>query len=354
MKLKPFFILFFMVFALNLEAKEPSLRDKISQMIMVGFHGQSTKDSNTRAMLSDLSYARFGGVMLLGRNIANKAQLKALTKEIKSRQKGVFIAIDEEGGNISRLKDSSFGDGFLSAYDVGNSLDINEATAMYEKIAKNLNEYGINMNFAPVVDLHSDSSPIIGAKKRAYSDNAQKVSLYADIFMDALDKFKVVSVLKHFPGHGNSKEDSHKDKTYSKLTKEELLPYKNAIKSNRAKAVMIGHLYVTNLDEKNPATLSRIIITALLREELGFNGVVISDDMLMRGVGDDVLKDQIIKFINAGGDILLFSEFKIGEKRTADVVYEHIKNAINEEKISVKSIDESYKRIKKLKENFGG
>ncbi|MDL0088358.1 glycoside hydrolase family 3 N-terminal domain-containing protein [Campylobacter gastrosuis] len=342
--------LFFLLICLNLSAKEPNLREQIGQMIMVGFNGLSTNDVGVRAMLSDLGYSRFGGVMLLGRNITNKKSLINLTNEIKKRQKNVLIAIDEEGGYVSRLKDASFQANYASAYDVGVSFDINMATNLYAKMAKNLKECGINVNFAPVVDLHFKASPIIGAKKRAYSQNPQKVALYAEIFMNELEKQGVFSVLKHFPGQGEAKQDSHKDKTYANLTKEGLLPFSKLI--NRAKMVMVGHIFVQNLDEKNPATLSEIVINRLLRQKLGFNGVVISDDMLMRGVGDLPLKEQIIKFINAGGDILLFSEFKIGEKRTADVVYEAINEAINEKKISKERINQSYKRVLKLKEEL--
>ena len=133
------------------------------------------------------------------------------------------------------------------------------------------------------------------------------------------------------------------------LSKDALLPYKDAISTGRAQIIMVGHLFVKGIDEDNPATLSKKIITDLLRNELKFNGVVISDDMLMKGVGDEALAQKVVKFINAGGDILLFSEFKINNQRTADLVTQIIVDAVNEKKISKERIDVSYKRIMALK-----
>lgn len=344
------FILFVAIFALGLNGAEASLRAKVSQMIMVGFNGASTKDAAFRAMLSDAGYERFGGVMLLGRNITNKAQLKSSIKAIKEKSPKIFIAIDEEGGNVSRMKDKSFDGGpYPSAYEVASTLDIKSAYDLYSKMAINLKECGINLNFAPVVDLHDENSPIIAAKQRAFSEYASKVVIYADAFMDAFKEQGVITTIKHFPGHGSSKEDSHKNKSEITLSKDALLPYKDAISTGRAQIIMVGHLFVKSIDEDNPATLSKKIITDLLRNELKFNGVVISDDMLMKGVGDEALAQKVVKFINAGGDILLFSEFKINNQRTADLVAQIIVDAVNEKKISKERIDASYKRIMALK-----
>ena len=326
-----------------LNGAEVSLRAKVSQMIMVGFNGAGTKDAAFRAMLSDAWYERFGGVMLLGRNITSKAQLKASIKAIKEKSPKIFIAIDEEGGNVSRMKDKSFDGPYPSAYDVASTLDIKSAYDLY------LKECGININFAPVVDLHDENSPIIAAKQRAFSEYASKVVIYADAFMDAFKEQGVITTLKHFPGHGSSKEDSHKNKSEVTLSKDALLPYKDAISTGRAQIIMVGHLFVKGIDEENPATLSKKIITDLLRNELKFNGVVISDDMMMKGVGDEALAQKVVKFINAGGDILLFSEFKINNQRTADLVTQIIIDAVNEKKISKERIDASYKRIMALK-----
>ena len=163
------FILFVAIFALGLNGAEVSLRAKVSQMIMVGFNGASTKDAAFRAMLSDAGYERFGGVMLLGRNVTSKAQLKASIKAIKEKSPKIFIAIDEEGGNVSRMKDKSFDGPYPSAYEVASTLDIKSAYDLYSKMAINLKECGINLNFARGVDLYDENSPIIASKQRAFS-----------------------------------------------------------------------------------------------------------------------------------------------------------------------------------------
>ena len=247
------------------------------------------------------------------------------------------------------MKDKSFDGPYPSAYEVASTLDIKSAYDLYSKMAINLKECGINLNFAPVVDLHDENSPIIAAKQRAFSEYASKVVIYADAFMDAFKEQGILTTLKHFPGHGSSKEDSHKNKSEVTLSKDALLPYKDAISTGRAQIIMVGHLFIKGIDEDNPATLSKKIIIDLLRNELKFNGVVISDDMLMKGVGDEALAQKVVKFINAGGDILLFSEFKINNQRTADLITQIIIDAVNEKKISKERIDVSYKRIMALK-----
>ncbi|MBR8462762.1 glycoside hydrolase family 3 protein [Campylobacter sp. faydin G-105] len=348
--MKVFKLFFIAFFTLSSNAAEPTLRQKVSQMIIVGFDGKSTKDASVRAMLSDAGYGRFGGVMLLSRNVQDKAQLTALNTAIKAKQPKIFIAIDEEGGNVTRMKDVSFGSAYPSAREVASSLNINQAAELYVKMAQSLAQIGVNLNFAPVVDLHDDDSPIIGARGRAFSENASKVIFYADVFIRAFAQNNIMTTLKHFPGHGNSRQDSHKQKSIVNIDRNALLPYREM--SHRADMIMVGHLCVKDVDESNPATLSKAVISGILRDELGYNGVVISDDMLMLGAGDEPLKQKIIKFINAGGDILLFSEFKIGDRRTADIVTQHIIDAISEKKISRERIDISYKRIKMLKDKY--
>ncbi|AQW81182.1 glycoside hydrolase family 3 N-terminal domain-containing protein [Campylobacter pinnipediorum] len=345
-----FFLIF--CFLINLYSKEMGLREQISEMIMVGFNGQKYSDKDVRIMISDLHYPRFGGVVLFGRNIQNKSQLTKLINLIKQERQNILVAIDEEGGEVSRLVDSSFGEKTLSAYKVGANFDINSAKIIYEKLAKKLQDCGVNMNFAPVVDLHDVNSKIIGQKERAYSQNSQKVSLYANIFADSLHKFNIINTFKHFPGHGRSKQDSHKEKTYVNITADDIFAYKEAIRLNKIDTIMVGHIFVNNIDDKNPASLSNTIINLMLRKELGFDGVVISDDMLMGGLGNYTLKEKIIKFINAGGDIMLFSEFKIKNKRVGDVVYECILDAIKNGEITKERIKKSYKRIMKLKEKI--
>lgn len=320
----------------------------IAQMIMVGFNGSNLND--TKAVVSDAKYQRFGGVMLLGKNISSKDNLKKITSALKSAQSSIFIAIDEEGGDITRFKDKGGFETFISASEVAKTLDLNAAAELYKKMAGQLKSLGINLNFAPVVDVLNMNSPIIASKNRAYSKNIDEVSLYANEFLDAFNAIGVLTTLKHFPGHGSAKTDSHIAKTViENFDYSELKPYYDAIKRDKAKLIMVSHVYLLDKDAQFPASMSKEIIENLLRRQLKFDGVAISDDMLMGGLKGFTLNQKIINFINAGGDILLFSDFTIGERRTAEYVTQIIVDAVNSKQIKKERIEQSYARIMKLK-----
>ena len=217
-------------------------------------------------------------------------------------------------------------------------------------MAEQLKSLGVNLNFAPVVDVLNMNSPIIASKNRAYSKNIDEVSLYANEFLDAFNAIGVLTTLKHFPGHGSAKTDSHIAKTViENFDYSELKPYYDAIKRDKAKLIMVSHVYLLDKDAQFPASMSKEIIENLLRRQLKFDGVVISDDMLMGGLKGFTLNQKIINFINAGGDILLFSDFTIGERRTAEYATQIIVDAVNSKQIKKERIEQSYARIMKLK-----
>lgn len=328
--------------------EKPTLRKMIAQMIIVGFNG--TTASEAKEAISDAKYQRFGGVMLLGKNIKDKQTLIKLTSEFKSAQKDILIAIDEEGGDITRFKDKAGFKLFDSAAKVAKRLDLVETKELYKKMASQLKDVGVNLNFAPVVDVLNPVSPIIASKSRAFSEDIDKISIYASEFLDAFNEIGVLTTLKHFPGHGSAEMDSHNVKTViENFNYSELKPYYDAIKKDQAKTIMVAHVYLNEEDDKNPASLSPKIITNLLRDKLKFKGVVISDDMLMGGLKGFSLEQKVVNFINAGGDILLFSDFRINGQRTAQYVTQIVVDAINQKKILKERIEESYERIMKLK-----
>ena len=331
--------------------EKPTLRKMIAQMILVGFNGSDPKTA--KEAVSEAKYQRFGGVMLLGKNISDKKNLKALTSAFKEAQEGIFIAIDEEGGRVTRFKDKEGFETFISAQKVAKTLDLAAAGELYGKMAQQLKDVGVNVNFAPVVDALNPKSTIIGSRGRAFSADMDEVSLYASEFMRASQSRGVIAAMKHFPGHGNVEADSHTAKVViENFDYGELKPYFDAVRKNEAKMIMVGHIYLMQRDAELPASLSPAIIDGLLRGELKFDGVVISDDMLMGGLKDFTLQEKVINFINAGGDVMLFSDYKIDGRRTAELVTQLIVDAVGAKQIPKERIEEAYERIMKLKNSI--
>lgn len=331
--------------------EKPTLRKMIAQMIMVGFNGSDPKTA--KEAVSEAKYQRFGGVMMLGKNISDKTNLMALTSAFKEAQEGIFIAIDEEGGRVTRFKDKEGFETFISAQKVAKTLDLGAAGELYGKMAQQLKDVGVNVNFAPVVDVLNPKSTIIGSRGRAFSADMDEVSLYASEFMRASQSRGVIAAMKHFPGHGNVEADSHTAKVViENFDYGELKPYFDAVRKNEAKMIMVGHIYLMQRDSELPASLSPAIIDGLLRGELKFDGIVISDDMLMGGLKDFTLQEKVINFINAGGDVMLFSDYKIDGRRTAELVTQLVVDAVGAKQIPKERIEESYERIMKLKNSI--
>ncbi|HDL19265.1 MAG TPA: glycoside hydrolase family 3 protein, partial [Bacteroidetes bacterium] len=328
-----------------------TLRDKIAQMIMVGFSGTKLDDSLT----VDLSQRNLGGVILFGWNCDNPVQIQTLTAKIRDAAKTPpFIAIDQEGGKVARL---NAGNGFrnsYTAYEIGtmfNSADTAETQA--RTMASWLAESGINLNLAPVVDVNVyPQSPAIGALGRSFSADPAEVSRYAALFIEEFHKKNVICTLKHFPGHGSARNDSHLGFTdvTNTWTESELLPYQNLIAAGYNDMIMAGHLFNATIDSLYPASLSYKTITGLLRQKLNFTGVVVSDAMFMRAVSDNYGFEEAIELaIRAGTDILLYvTNLKDGLSLPLRVI-NCIEQKIQDGVIPESRIDESFHRIMKLK-----
>lgn len=336
------FITFFMFFSLVLaqglfdenttQPNKINIDDKIKAMIMTGL--------GKNADFSDLDYA--GSVILFSRDFNTSSELKTLTDRLHSMS--LKVAIDEEGGKVSRL--AKIGFATPSAKELGAA---NEKTAVnaYLLMAQNLKNHGIDINFAPVVDLHDEKSPIIGALSRAFSNEPKQVAKMAHIFIAQHEKMGILTSLKHFVGHGNASVDTHKGGGSAKADRKALEPYRLLIGNGIAKSVMISHLKITNVDETRPASLSNAVINGLLRSKLHFDGLVFSDDMQMGALDEFSLEQKILGFIGAGGDVMIFSKYQ-DQKVSAKMVFDIIKKAVNSGKISTARINKSYDRIKKF------
>lgn len=325
-----------------------SLEEKIGQMIIAGFNGKKLNyEINT--LVNDLDV---GGIILFSRNIENSNQLKKLTEDINNINKNIplFISTDEEGGRVSRLPNDTTK--FKSAKDIGYKGDTNYAYENGMNLGRTLKEHNINMDFAPVIDIYSNpKNTVIG--DRAFGTDEKIVSAMGIATMNGLKREGVIPVVKHFPGHGDTDIDSHFDlpvvnKSLKQLENFELVPFKEAIDKG-CDAIMVSHILVEKIDSKNPATLSKNIIYKLLREKMNFKGVVITDDMHMKAISNNLsIEEASVKSINAGSDIILIgSDIDITKS-----VIEKIKLAVKNNNITEDRIDESVYRILTLKEKY--
>ncbi|MDD5157685.1 glycoside hydrolase family 3 N-terminal domain-containing protein [Sulfurimonas sp.] len=333
------------------------LKKMIGRMLVVGFEGESLNDNNK--IIKDIKNYELGGVILFDRfyndktkikNISSPEQLKSLTSTLNSSAiKPLLIAVDQEGGKVTRLK-PAYGFGATPSAKVVSELSDYETKNIYTALANTLHEAGINCNFAPVVDLAlNPENKVIYGLNRSYGSDGKTVTRYAKIFMDAQKNKQIISVLKHFPGHGSSLDDSHKgsvdiSKTWSTV---ELEPYITLINSGDADMIMTAHVFNSNLDAKYPATLSYNTNTKLLREKLGFNGVIISDDMQMGAISSSFsLQESVALAINSGVDMLLFGN-QLGFVDT-DKLVEVILGEIKSGAIPFERIQDSNKRVELL------
>ncbi|MEO9482832.1 MAG: glycoside hydrolase family 3 N-terminal domain-containing protein [Ekhidna sp.] len=334
----------------------------IGQMIMIGIGDFNLVDS-TEPIFGEIKNGKVGGVVLYEKNIlfeSPKPELALLVETLqKNAQIPLFVSIDEEGGRVSRMKTRYGFPKNVSAQYLGD-LDNLDSTRYYaNQTAAILSSFGINMNYAPVVDVNINTrNPVIGKLERSYSEDYKEVIQQAFEVISQHNQNGVVPVLKHFPGHGSSQSDTHlglADVTET-WQLEEVYPYKALIDSGAVKAVMTAHIVNKTLDgNKIPATLSRRIVTGMLRDFLNFDGVIISDDMQMGAINNEYgLREAIRLSIEAGVDILMFANNVFDHQRvSATTVHAIIKDLLFEGIISRERIHQSYVRIMKLKAETG-
>ncbi len=340
----------------------PTLRDKIGQMVLVGFRGYEVKQNDPVAV--DAQERNLGSVIffdqemadtqLKGRNIKSPVQVKTLILTLQRFAKTpLLFSIDQEGGRVNRLKSTYGFPETLSHEELGARNDVAFTFCHAEQIAKTLSDLGINLNLAPVVDLDANpNNPIIKGKKRSFHSNPEIVAQHAMEFCKAHRKHGVLTCLKHFPGHGSAMGDTHLG--YVDVTKtwheRELVPFKRLIDAGLADVIMTAHVFNANLDPDRPATLSKKVLQGMLRDKLGYRGLIISDDMEMKAISAHYGLENAIQFgIEAGLDILCFGnnmnyDLNIGEK-----VIGIISRLVADGKISEARIDESYRRVMEAK-----
>lgn len=344
--------------------EEQQLRKDIGEMLLVGFRGTTINDKST--IVRDIRDYYVGSVILFEydaptgtrhRNIQSPSQVKQLCSDLQRYAKGnLLIGIDQEGGNVTRLRTK---DGFPATMTAQASAEAGDKSVENNAliVAKELQEAGINLNFAPCVDVNvNPSCPVIGKMGRSFSAKPEKVAHFAKIWIETQSKKGIVSCLKHFPGHGSAKGDTHAglvDVTET-WTADELIPYRDLIKENKVQMVMVAHVINRDLGDDLPASLSPIIVGEMLRNELGFKGVVVTDDLAMGAITKQYGFEEALKMaIVAGCDLLCLSNN--GTQYDPDMVpqaVEAIVQFVADGEISAETIHAAAERVRALKKNI--
>ncbi len=335
-----------------------SLDEKIGQLLLVGFRGMTPSRDIERAIkdyhVGSIIYFDYDvETKTRDRNISSPAQLKKLSAELQSLSKiPLFISVDEEGGKVSRLKSRYGFESKPSPESLGHK-DLKIVTNSASKLARELRGVGINVNFAPLADVNvNPHNPVIGSLGRSFSSDPHKVERYCEAFIKGQASQNIVSVIKHFPGHGSSDADSHEGlvDVSESWSKAELIPFAGLIQKDSVDLIMSAHIFNRHLDADYPATLSKKTIGGILRGELGYEGVVISDDMNMGAIADHFgLEEAIFLALDAGIDILLFGNNLIYDQDIAAKAHGIIKDLVVKGRLSVERIDQSVSRILSLK-----
>ena len=319
-----------------------TLEEKIGQMFIVcpealnvseNAETAQAVDTVTEVMRENLEKFPVGGIAVFGKNITGAEQLPRFISDLQSNSKyPLFVAVDEEGGNVARVANSGFFNvaSYKSMAEVGKTDNPAKAEEVGRKIGFYLKKIGFNYDFAPVADVNTNPDNIVSAQ------------------LDGLHKSGIIGTLKHFPGHGDTKDDTHSgyvsvNKSWDELKACELVPFISAI--DKADTIMVSHITVTSID-KLPSSLSYEIITCKLRNELGYNGVIITDSMAMGAIADSYTSDiAAVMAVKAGADIILMPE-------SLEKSFNAVLNAVNSGEISISRIEESAERVLTLKAKY--
>ncbi|ETI68758.1 beta-N-acetylhexosaminidase [Neobacillus vireti] len=326
-----------------------SLDDKIGQMILAGVSGTSM-DANANKLISQF---HVGGVIFYKYNFETPGQAVQLVNQLKAGNSSslpLILGVDQEGGRVTRLPGGLVN--FPPNKQIGQVNNPDFSYKVGTRLGQELKEFGLNLDFAPVLDINSNpNNPVIG--DRSFGNNAEIVSKLGIQTMRGIQSQNVITTIKHFPGHGDTSVDSHLDlpivnKSLKELKELELIPFERAIEQG-ADVVMVAHILLPQLDKTNPGTMSKAVMTDLLRKQLGFTGVIITDDMTMGAITEhfDIGK-AAVESVKAGSDIILVGH----DYNNVVKIIDSIKTAVQNGEISKQRLDESVERIIQLKRNY--
>jgi beta-N-acetylhexosaminidase len=339
----------------------PDLAGQAAAMLLVGFRGQELEPSTADDLARGL-----GGVVLFdrdqptggARNVESPGQLAALTAEIAARSGGrVTIAVDQEGGRVARLDDRYGFPPTRSAAELGAG-DPAETESAARALAETLAAAGITLNLAPVVDLDvNHTNPIIGALDRSFSADPAVVAAHALAFVRGHHAAGILTALKHFPGHGSSTADTHLGivDVSDTWSEREIEPFAALVDADEADAILTAHVFNARFDPDHPATLSHATITGLLREQLGYDGVVISDDLQMGAIRDSYGFEEAVRLaINAGVDVLTIANQQVYEADIVERTIDIIVRLVEAGEIDAARLEESSRRVERFRGRVAG
>lgn len=338
-----------------------TLEEKIGQMFIVcpealnvseNAETAQAVDTVTEVMRENLEKFPVGGIAVFGKNITGAEQLPRFISDLQSSSKyPLFIAVDEEGGRVARIANSDFFNvaSYKSMEDIGKSGDASKAEEVGRQIGLYLKKLGFNLDFAPVADTNTNPQNIV-IGDRSYGSDPALVAHMVSAQLDGMHDSGIMGTLKHFPGHGDTKDDTHSgyvsiEKTWDELKECELVPFITALP--KADMVMVSHITAVNVtSDKLPTSMSETMITGKLRNELGYDGVIITDAMAMGAVADNYTSaEAAVTAVKAGADIILMPE-------SLEKSFNAVLNAVNSGEISISRIEESAERVLTLKAKY--
>jgi beta-N-acetylhexosaminidase len=306
-------------------ARISALLPRLGDLLLVGFHGTTGEgNADLERLLCD---SRAGGALLFGRNVVDASQVEQLTRWMTARARAcagrpIFIGTDAEGGRVMRLGASAGYTPTLSHHDLGDAADLALTELEARRIGGRLRDAGITWDLAPVVDVgYNPANPVIVATGRSFGADPARVTAHARAYITGMRAAGILTTLKHFPGHGSSFTDSHLgfvDVSDTARPELELAPYRALIAEGFVDSVMTAHVFNRRLDRHYPATLSRATVTGVLRDRLGWRGVVVSDDLRMGAIEQHYgLEEAVVLALTAGVDLLLIADDRLPDHRSA-------------------------------------
>lgn len=343
--------------ALVREAIERPLAERVGDMLLMGFIGSHSETEGAGIIDAHLAARRIGGVLFLRHNVRSREGAEGSAARFRATNPSAWMAIDQEGGLVQRLSRDLGFTHLPRAMQVAEARSPEAAAELYQLGATEFRAAGFNMNLAPVADLHDPDNAVIGRHGRAYGTDGDTIAAYAGAFIDAFEASGIACAIKHFPGHGRSRGDSHDGfvDISDSWSEAELAPFRQLIDQGHAHVMMGGHLTNRQLDPTGaPVTFSAPVLEGLLREQLGFTGVMMTDDLDMGAIRNNYSQHEaVISAIEAGNDMIMLSNSAAPDAELPQRIVGWVEAAIRDGRLTEHRINQSVARLAVLKARVG-